>query len=456
MTTEVQMYQRVLAQTLIGRRMVRQAKDGRYLLPAIRLTLLLPDRVVILFDLERMNGLRREDLLDEAFLAQLQAALGGRRVVATDSAGLALQIGRTPGEPRHRLPKRVVLSPALIPPDDYVVCLGIISRGPLHLDLAVAQRAIMIAGASGAGKTMLLKSILLQLTAKHGPDALQVAIVDTKQVDFAAFASLPHLFAPIACDVATAEALVERVEGERLRRQDMLHRAGVVDWLAYNRRDDVEHLPLLLLLVDEAADFAGTPMMETLVKIARKGRAFGISPVVATQHPEARVISAQVRANLPTVVAFQTRTHVESQVILGRGGAETLRRPGLALTFLQGRWQRVQTLYVPDEEVHRWIGQACSPEAPLSELERQLVRYALEHLDGAFIINALYEAFHGRISKRRLTTLARQWEARGWLTPPQHDPSSGHERGRYVTRELLQMAGMTASALPLCLETVTR
>jgi hypothetical protein len=305
-------------------------------------------------------------------------------------------------------------------------------HGPVILDLAGKHRAILIGGTTGAGKTNLMQSIILQLAQKHTPAEVRFAIVDTKEVDFGPdFERLPHLFAPIAHDLECAARLVERVEGERLRRQSVMAAAGVADWRK------VDGLPLLVLVTDEAADFTRTATMNTLVDLARKGRAFGVSIVLGTQSPSAKVIDPQIRANLPTAIAFQTRTDVESRVILGCKGAEALNRPGLALAFLGGRWCKVQTLEAGDAGA--FVSERVAVTRPvLTDVETALVAYAVSELDGAFKINALYNAYKGQISKRKLADLARMWERRNWLTTPVHrsDP-------RRVTSELADLAGCT-------------
>jgi DNA segregation ATPase FtsK/SpoIIIE-like protein len=355
-------------------------------------------------------------------------------VIVSDGAGLFIQVGRRPQKRQaKRLPQVIPLDLEALPERSYAVTLGYAKAGPVTLDLAGDHRAILTGGTSGSGKTNLMQSIVLQLVAKHTPDEVLVAIVDTKQVDFGlGFEALPHLFAPVAHTLEQAHRLIEAVEGERLRRQALMAQAGVADW-----RDlpEDERLSLLLLVVDEAADFARTPAMETLVEIARKGRAMGISIVLGTQSPSSKVIDPQVRANLPTAIAFQTRTDVESRVILGRKGAEELNRPGLALAFVDSKWQTVQTLRVMPEMVHTLVGRVTVPQLPaLGDVEADLVRYAVDRLDGAFIVNHLYEAHRGEISKRQLTRLAQQWEARGWLSPPVDAVSP-----RYVTDELLAL-----------------
>jgi DNA segregation ATPase FtsK/SpoIIIE-like protein len=253
-------------------------------------------------------------------------------------------------------------------------------------------------------------------------------------VDFSgAYERLPHLFEPIARDLGDAAELIERVEQERIRRQAVMAQAGVSDW-----RDLDEPFPLLLLVVDEAADFRGDVAMETLVEIARKGRAMGVSILLGTQSPSSKVIDPQVRANLPTAIAFQARTYIESKVILGCKGAEDLTRPGQALTFVGGAWRKVQVLRVEPDAVGDFISEQVTVERPagdqsvLSDVERALVRHAVEELDGAFTINRLYEEFKGEISRRQLVKLGKAWERRGWLSEPRHAADS-----RRVTDNLL-------------------
>jgi len=144
-----------------------------------------------------------------------------------------------------------------------------------------------------------------------------------------------------------------------------------------------------------------------------------------------------VRANLATAIAFQCRTHIESQAIIGKAGAEGLDRPGLALAFLNGRWQRVQTLRVGGDGGDLADTVAVPPAPALEPVEMALVRYALGDLGGAFIIGRLYEQFGAQISKRQLTKLAQRWEMRGWLTAPAHATDA-----RKVTDELAALASL--------------
>lgn len=414
LTGEVTTYWSAITGTLSQRGLLRERpRRGGEVLPEAD-AYLLTDRAIYVLDLQRLGGIPRERWLDPSLWAQWRAALSGRRCFVSDGGGLAITVARQPGERRKRLPKMIDLTPAHLPEKAYHICLGYGKRGAVLLDLARDNRAVLIGGTSGSGKTNLMQSIVLQLAAKHTPAEVQFAIVDCKQVDFGAdYERLPHLFAPIAHDLEEATRLIESVEVERLRRQGIMAAAGVSDW----RKCD--GLGLLLLTVDEAADFAKTAAMETLVDVARKGRAFGISLVLGTQSPSSKVIDPQIRANLPTAVAFQCRTDIESRVILGKRGAEALNRPGLALAFLGGRWDKVQTLRV--DQVDGFVEEQVAVTRPtLSDVETDLVKYAAEELDGCFTINKLAPAFQGDISRRQIVKLGQKWEARGWLTQPAH------------------------------------
>ena len=272
----------------------------------------------------------------------------------------------------------------------------------IELDLAQRDRAILVGGTSGYGKTNCLRSLVLQLVCRQPAARLQLAVVDLKEVDFTGpLARLPHYFRPVAYQLAAAATLIEQVEAERLRRQALLHQAEVSDWRQYNAQADAP-LPLLLLVVDEVADLVASPAMQTLIQLARKGRAAGISLLVATQHPTTDVLDTQVKANLPTAIAFRTKSGSDSRVILDRNGAEELPVPGRAMIFQDG-WQQVQTFYVPRERVTQLLGsQVRAPRPTLNEDEAALVRHALQELDGNFIINKLYTALGAHISSGAL------------------------------------------------------
>jgi hypothetical protein len=448
-TDEVVVYWRQIVSTLNQRGLLkpRPRREGAVL--PVADALLLPDRCIFALDMQRLGGIPREEWLKPELWHQWRAALQGRRVFVSDGGGLAITVARQPGQrQRKRLPATIPLDLDALPEGAYTVTLGHTRTGPVTLDLAEGNRAILTGGWSGGGKTNLIQSIVLQLVAKHPPDELRVAIVDPKQIDFGPltpYARLLHLAGPIAYGIEEAAAAIEGVYAEFLRRQALMASAGVADWQQLAGED---RLPLFLLVIDEAADLAGTPAAATVVRLAREARAMGVSLIFGTQHPTTRVIDSQVKANLTTAVAFQTRTAVESQAILGCKGAENLNRPGLALTFIDGRWQTVQTLRVEPGTAQAFVNGVSAPQLPaLDDVEANLVRYAVERLDGAFIINHLYEAHRGQISKRQLTRLAQQWEARGWLTPPSSRSDPRRVTGKLVDLTLGRESGDTLARM---------
>lgn len=446
-TSEVVVFWKQVIATLHQRKLLRKAGDG-FELPHAD-AFLLDDRCVFVLDMQRLGGISIEKWENEDLHRQLSAALKGRRVVVTSRNGLAIQISRQPqARSRRKLPTNIPLLASMeLPTESYTVVLGQGNHGEtVELDIARSHRAIITGGTSGGGKTNLMKSVVLQLAKKHTPDTFLVAIVDTKEVDFPAFEGLPHLFASIAYDLDEADELIKAVEVERLRRKTLLRAAGVSDW-----RDMPagQEFPLLLLVVDEAADFKGRTAMDMLIQIARKGRAMGISILLGTQHPTVDVIDSQVKANLPIAIAFQTATISQSNTILDRAGAEKLNRPGLALSFLHGSWRVIQTLQVEQDTIKAIVGShAVDLRQPiLSEIEAALVSYAVDRLDGKFVIGKLYDAMRtgkidGYIPKPQLEDLGKEWEAVGWLTAPEHatDP-------RKVTNELLSALSGDLSAL---------
>ena len=437
-TGEIVTYWRQIIGTLGQRNLLRRrAQQGGFIIPEAD-AYLFTDRAIFVLDMQRLGGISREAWTDRRLWAQWVSALAGRRVFVSDGGGLAICVAREPGTQSKRLPAVIPLTLEDVPPEPYQILLGHSKRGSVFLDLAGDNRAILIGGTSGSGKTNLMQSIILQLAAKHTPGEVEFAVVDTKEVDFSAhYEQLPHLPMPIARSLQDANSLIQSVDGIRLVRQRKMYKAGVSDWRG------VSGLGLFILVIDEAADFAKTTTMDIIVEIARKGRAMGVSIVLGTQSPTSKVVDPQVRANLPTAIAFQTRTDIESRVILGRSGAEKLRRPGLCLSFLDGRWQEVQAMRV-NGAAALFVDHVAAPPSPtVGEIESDLVRYAVEHLDRAFIIGKLYDAFGTRISKRRLTALGQQWQARGWLTRPAHaaDP-------RRVTATLLELAGVSPGVSP--------
>jgi hypothetical protein len=418
--------------------------------------LILPGRIVYVLDMQRLGGLSREKLLDEDFRAQLEDAMGGRRVVVTTGGGLAIQVGLDLGVTAasvSRLPASVDLPDEWLQPDPrhpYQVSLGVSRKGVVALDLAAPdrERALLIAGTSGFGKTTAVYALLAQVVRRCPPEILRLAIVDPKG-DLALLRRVPHIwrYADGLGGPQELAAVVGTVEGEIARRQELFRAAGdtVGTWIEYNRRvhaGDVrgEMLPLVLLVIDELAELADhDEALAALERVARMGRAFGLSVVLATQYPTKDVVRRQIKVNMTAAIAFRVPDGAASRVILDRDGAEKLSRKGRCLLQVAGARQVVQAWRVERERLAQILEPIAGiPVGPaLDPLEVEMVRYAVQELGGAFTLNKLYDAFRGQASLHALKQLGRRWQARGWLTEPVDAVSP-----RLVTPTLAQLAGV--------------
>jgi S-DNA-T family DNA segregation ATPase FtsK/SpoIIIE len=322
---------------------------------------------------------------------------------------------------------------------------------------------ILVGGESGSGKSTWLNAALAALLASHTPEELQVAIVDPKEVEFQAYRGIPHLFAPVATEVDEAAALTARLAAELDRRRALFSRAGAKDLARYNqrlaeRRPELNEepvlshacpelsrracpeqsrrvegcLPLLLLIVDEVTDIAlaaglKSPFYADLIRLSSKGRAFGLVMMLATQNPKAEVLNTLIRGNMSTRIAFRVATVEHSRVILGRGGAQELPRTirGRLVAQVDRGLSTLQGFYITDQEVERLTDALRGRQQPvLTELEEEMIRYAMEQLDSKFHIHKLAAAFKGRIGMKRIWRLAKSWEL------PRQNSLKGREERR--------------------------
>lgn len=397
--------------------------------------IILPDRIVFILDMEHLAGIPREAWLDRGLHLQLRAALGGRPVAVTDSFGLAVQVGRYPAQPRQPLPRHVPLDLSHCPAGmAYPIPLGVGHRGPVWCSLPDLGH-ILVGGTTRTGKTAWIRAALTALTSTHTADQVRIAVVDPKGVDFARWEP-PHLLG-MATDVDDAARLVGEVLTEAEARQSRFAAVGANSLAAYQRATR-QPIPAMVLVVDEFIDLAvlagmRSPFYRSLLRLASKGAGLGIYLVLAATNPKAEIVNTLIRANCATRLAFRCAERRQSEAILEQAGAEDLPAvPGRMLARLPGRpgLLELQAYYV--EALPQTAGPA------LTEEERALVEYAIQHLGGAFPVGQLAEAFRGRMTAWRIRTLAEEWERRGWLTRPRHatDP-------RRVTDELLEAAGLT-------------
>ena len=440
---------RVLRQTLINRGLCQPCKDGS--LREVQWLYWTPwlDRRAFVFVVDTGTlPVNKERLEDPHVADQVSTAMGGRRVHVTNHRGIAWVVAMDLpplGEPRprRRLPQQVHLDLDALPAggDRYLVPLGVGRDGPLWRPLLDLD-CILVGGTRGRGKTTLLFGLLVALLARHGPDDLQIAVVDPKGFDFLFFDGIPHLWAERATDAESAARLLADLVAEMEDRGERFTRLGVRSLEGFNAVSP-EPLPLLLVIVDEVTDLVleagrqAAALQRKIIRLVSKGRAAGIVLVVATQNPKSDVFDTLARGNFKTRIAFAVPEPNVSKTILGQTGAERLPDvPGRMLALVEGQSREpleLQGYYLADEAVKAFTASLAGRQySPLTDLEQELVRYAIEELDGAFTVDKLYEAFKGRISKRKVIALAQTWEQRGWLSTPEHRADA-----RRITEELL-------------------
>ena len=220
---------------------------------------------------------------------------------------------------------------------------------------------LLIAGATGSGKTVCLDSIICCLLLHNSPDDVRFIMVDPKRVELVAFNGLPHLAAPVVVDSDKAIKALRWLNLEMDNRYRQFAQAGVRNIEGYNKdRSPGEGLPYLVLIIDELADLMMTAFDEvehTLCRLAQLARATGIHLVVATQRPSVDVVTGLIKANFPTRVSFAVTSQVDSRTILDVVGAEKLLGRGdmLYMPSEAGRPKRLQGSYISDVEIERLV-----------------------------------------------------------------------------------------------------
>jgi S-DNA-T family DNA segregation ATPase FtsK/SpoIIIE len=228
---------------------------------------------------------------------------------------------------------------------------------------------LLIAGATGSGKSVCLNSVVASLLLTKPPDQLRMLMVDPKRVELTPFNGIPHLVAPVIVDVDQVNSALRGLMREMFRRYKQMEEAGVRNIDGFNSKSK-ERMPFLVLIVDELADLmitGGFEVEQNLVRLAQLGRATGIHLVLATQRPSVNVVTGLLKANIPGRIAFAVASQVDSRVILDMAGAERLLGKGdmLILNSDSPKPRRVQGALVYDHEIEQlqqfWSNQKGGP-----------------------------------------------------------------------------------------------
>ncbi|PRB81584.1 cell division protein FtsK [Pseudomonas sp. MYb185] len=255
---------------------------------------------------------------------------------------------------------------------------------PVLADLAKMPH-LLVAGTTGSGKSVGVNAMLLSILFKSHPEDVRLIMIDPKMLELSIYEGIPHLLCPVVTDMKEAANALRWCVAEMERRYKLMAAMGVRNLAGFNRKvkdaqkagepltdplfrresmDDIppelETLPVIVVVIDEFADMmmiVGKKVEELIARIAQKARAAGIHLILATQRPSVDVITGLIKANIPTRIAFQVSSRIDSRTILDQGGAEQLLGHGDMLYMPPGTSLpvRVHGAFVSDDEVHRLV-----------------------------------------------------------------------------------------------------
>ncbi len=223
---------------------------------------------------------------------------------------------------------------------------------------------LLVAGATGSGKSVFMHCLIMSLLMKTSPEELRILLIDPKRVEMSKYRDEPHLICPIVSDYSESKVAMNRLVQEMERRYQLFEDACVSKISQYNEyaeEEGLEPLPLIVVIIDEYADLVENckDIASPVVKIAAKSRACGIHMVISTQRPSVNVITGVIKANLPTRVALRVASYTDSQTILGEAGAEKLLGYGDMLVdsqeFSDDGFTRLQCPFVDNKEIKRVV-----------------------------------------------------------------------------------------------------
>ncbi|MGM0858393.1 MAG: DNA translocase FtsK [Pseudomonadota bacterium] len=261
-----------------------------------------------------------------------------------------------------------------------------IGGGPVVANLGKMPH-LLVAGTTGSGKSVGVNAMLISMLLKATPDELKLIMVDPKMLELSVYDGIPHLLAPVVTDMKEAANSLRWCVAEMERRYKLMAAMGVRNIAGFNARLDeaeragaqvadplwepqpwemhqtppiLEKLPYIVVVIDEFADMfmiVGKKVEELIARLAQKARAAGIHLILATQRPSVDVVTGLIKANIPSRMAFQVSSRIDSRTILDQGGAESLLGHGdmLYLPAGSGPPNRIHGAFVDDDEVHRVV-----------------------------------------------------------------------------------------------------
>lgn len=238
---------------------------------------------------------------------------------------------------------------------------------PLALGMGIDGKAIvadlsqmphvLVAGATGSGKSVCINTIITSILYKATPDEVKLLLIDPKKVELSSYQDLPHLFAPVVTDPKKAAGVLKLVVDEMENRYELFSGSGTRGIESYNKKmSEDERLPYIVVIIDELSDLmmvSASDVEDNICRLAQMARAAGIHLVIATQRPSVDVITGLIKANIPSRISFAVSSQTDSRTILDTGGAEKLLGKGDMLLAPAGKQkpQRVQGAFVENNEI---------------------------------------------------------------------------------------------------------
>ncbi|MEN9901725.1 MAG: translocase FtsK [Pseudomonadota bacterium] len=363
-----------------------------------------PGPVVTRYEIEPAVGVKGAQIVNLARDLARALALVSVRVVETvpGKSCMALELPN-PKRQTVRLSEILSSRPYHNMSSPLTVALGKDIGGvPIVADLAKMPH-LLVAGTTGSGKSVGVNAMILSMLYKSEPDAVRLILVDPKMLELSIYEGIPHLLAPVVTDMRQAANALTWCVAEMERRYKVMSKLGVRNLASANEHikaaadkgepipnpltltpeapEPLRSMPHIVVVIDELADLmmvAGKKVEELIARLAQKARASGIHLVLATQRPSVDVITGLIKANIPTRIAFQVSSKIDSRTILDQMGAEALLGQGDMLYLPPGTGypQRVHGAFVADEEVHRVVDYLKSMGAP--EYEEGILTGATE------------------------------------------------------------------------------
>jgi DNA segregation ATPase FtsK/SpoIIIE, S-DNA-T family len=358
----------------------------------VRVVLAQPGPVITRYEIEPATGVKGSQIVGLAKDLARSLSLVSIRVVETIPGKnyMALEL---PNAKRQSIKLSEILGSQIYNDGKSLLTMGLgkdIIGNPIVADLAKMPH-VLVAGTTGSGKSVGINAMILSLLYKAEARDVRLLMIDPKMLEMSVYEGIPHLLAPVVTDMRQAAHGLTWCVAEMERRYKLLSKMGVRNLAGYNVKIDdaktrgefvynpfsltpdspepLERLPHIVVVIDELADLmmvVGKKIEELIARLAQKARAAGIHLILATQRPSVDVITGLIKANIPTRIAFQVSSKIDSRTILDQMGAEALLGMGDMLYMPSGTGLpiRVHGAFVSDEEVHRVVAYLKSQGEP--------------------------------------------------------------------------------------------